>query len=132
MLRAGLSSDVLALAEEAVMSCAICRKHVRLPGRPQVKIGANAGNFNDRVHMDLFQFKQTWILLLVELLARMHEHWFTVFGPPSQLVMDQETSLVSEMERFNIARVLKGTTRQRGKAVHGDRTCQASASRRSP
>ena len=133
LLRAGLSSDVLSLAEEAVMSCAICRRYVRLPSRPQVKICANAGSFNDRVQMDLFQFKQTWVLLMVdeatrykiasvvrnrehmELLGRMHEHWFTMFGPPKQIILDQETSLMGheagrEMERFNIDRVPKGTT----------------------
>ena len=40
----------------------------------------------------------------------MFESWFSVFGPPAQLVMDQETSLMGheagrELERFNVERV---------------------------
>ena len=35
LLRAGLSSDVLALAEEAVMSCSICRKYTSQPASDQ-------------------------------------------------------------------------------------------------
>ena len=133
LLRAGLSSDVLPLAEEAVMSCSICRKYVRLPNRPQVKIGSAASSFNHRVQVDLFMHKESWILLCVdeatryktakavksrehqELLNSMFESWFSVFGPPAQLVMDQETSLMGheagrELERFNVERVPKGTT----------------------
>ena len=49
LLRAGLSSAVLPLAEEAVMSCSICRKYVRLPNRPQIK----------RHRRSIFEFKQT-------------------------------------------------------------------------
>ena len=133
LLRAGLSSDVLPLAEEAVMSCSICRKYVRLPNRPQVKIGSAASSFNHRVQIDLFMHKENWILLNIdeatryktatavksrehqELLNCMFDSWFSVFGPPAQLVMDQETSLMSheagrELERFNVERVPKGTT----------------------
>ena len=66
LLRAGLSSDILPLAEEAVMSCSICRKYVRMPNRPQVKIGSHAGSFNQRVQLDLFQYQEVWILLLVD------------------------------------------------------------------
>ena len=66
LLRAGLSSDVLPLAEEAVMSCSICRKHVRLPNRPQIKIGAGASSFNLRVQADLFMYKEKWILLMID------------------------------------------------------------------
>ena len=133
LLRAGLSSDILPLAEEAVMSCSICRKYVRMPNRPQVKIGSNAGAFNRRVQLDLFQYREVWILLLVDeatrykvatdvdnreyqhLLNKMLDAWFTVFGPPHQLVIDQESSLMShaagrELERFSMERILKGTT----------------------
>ena len=133
LLRAGLSSDILPLAEEAVMSCSICRKYVRMPNRPQVKIGANAGAFNQRVQLDLFQYQEVWILLMVDeatrfkvatdvenreynhLLTKMLDVWFTVFGPPHQLVLDQESSLMShaagrELERFSVERVPKGTT----------------------
>ena len=133
LLRAGLSSAVLPLAEEAVMSCSICRKYVRLPNRPQIKIGAGASSFNLRVQLDLFQYKGQWVLLMIdeatrykaagavagrehnELLGKMFEIWFVIFGPPYQLVMDQETSLMSheagrELERFLVERVPKGTT----------------------
>ena len=133
LLRAGLSSEILPLAEEAVMSCSVCRKYVRLPNRPQVKIGSAASSFNHRVQVDLFMHKETWILLNVdeatryktamavksrehqELLNSMFDSWFSVFGPPAQLVMDQETSLMGheagrELERFCVERVPKGTT----------------------
>ena len=133
LLRAGLSSEILPLAEEAVMSCSVCRKYVRLPNRPQVKIGSAASSFNHRVQVDLFTHKETWILLNVdeatryktamavksrehqELLNSMFDSWFSVFGPPAQLVMDQETSLMGheagrELERFCMERVPKGTT----------------------
>ena len=70
LLCAGLSSDILPLAEEAVMSCSICRKYVRVPNRPQVKIGANAGAFNQRVQLDLFQYQEVWILLTVDEVTR--------------------------------------------------------------
>ena len=133
LLRAGLSSDILPLAEEAVMSCSICRKYVRMPNRPQVKIGSHAGTFNQRVQLDLFQYQEVWILLLVDeatrfkvatdvesrehghLLPKMLDVWFVVLGPPHQLVLDQESSLMShaagrELERFSIERIPKGTT----------------------
>ena len=115
------------------MSCSICRKYVRLPNRPQVKIGAGAGIFNFRVQADLFEYKKMWILLIIdeatrfkaatslmskdfaEITRKMVEHWFTVYGAPMQLVMDQETGMMSheagrELERFGIERVPKGTT----------------------
>ena len=43
------------------------------------------------------------------------ECWFAVFGPPVQLISDQEQSMVSheagrELERFQIERVPKGST----------------------
>ena len=133
LLRAGLTSDILPLAEEAVMSCSICRKYVRLPNRPQVRIGAGAGIFNMRVQIDLFQYREVWILLIIdeatrykaatsvmskdfnEVTRKMMECWISVFGPPAQLVSDQEQSIMSheagrELERLQIERVPKGTT----------------------
>ena len=133
LLRAGLPASILPLAEEAIMSCSICRKYVRLPNRPQVKTGAGATAFNDRVQLDLFLYREVWIMLLVdestrykaatsvqskehrELLDKIFEHWIVIYGAPRQLVMDQETSLMGheagrEMERFGIERVPKGTT----------------------
>ena len=133
LLRAGMTSDILPLAEEAVMSCSICRKYVRLPNRPQVQIGAGAGIFNHRVQIDLFQYKEVWILLVIdeatrykaatavmskdfqEVTRKMMECWIAVFGPPVQLISDQEQSIMSheagrELERLQIERVPKGTT----------------------
>ena len=66
LLRAGLPASVLPLAEEAAMSCSICRKYARLPNRPQVKIGSNAAAFNDRVQLDLLLCREVWIMLLVD------------------------------------------------------------------
>ena len=66
LLHAGLSSDILPLAEEAVMSCSVCREYVRMPNRPQVKSGANAGSSNQRVQIELFQYQEVWILLMVD------------------------------------------------------------------
>ena len=133
LLRAGLTSDILPLAEEAVMSCSICRKYVRLPNRPQVQIGAGAGIFNARVQIDLFQYREVWILLIIdeatrykaatsviskdfqEVTRKMMECWIAVFGPPMQLISDQEQSIMSheagrELERLQIERIPKGTT----------------------
>ena len=50
-----------------------------------------------------------------ELLGAMLDNWFSLFGPPHQLISDQETSLMGheagrEMERFSIQRVPKETT----------------------
>ena len=111
LARAGITdATVLNLAEEVVMACSICRKHVRLPNRPQVKSGAGSAAFNDCVQADLFHYKQAWIMLMVdectryeaaimvkrrehqELLGRMMEHWFALFGPPREIVLDQESS----------------------------------------
>ena len=78
-------------------------------------------------------FKEQWILLMVgeatrykaagpvrsrehhELLNKMFDIWYVTFGPPAQLVLDQETSLMGheagrELERFGVERVPKGTT----------------------
>ena len=141
LIRAGLDGTALKLAEEAIMNCSICRKHVRLPPRPQVKIGSQSSSFNSRVQCDLFQYKETWILLMVDeatrykaamavssrehndILQPMLKWWFTIYGPPAQLVLDQESSLMShqagkELERFGIERVPKGTTSGPAAAQH--------------
>eukprot|EP00439_Symbiodinium_sp_Y106_P045212 s1731_g5.t1 len=55
LARCGMPGPVLNLVPDAIKSCAVCRKFVRLPNRPQVKI--NTSNvFNERVQMDLFQY----------------------------------------------------------------------------
>ena len=78
-------------------------------------------------------YKDQWILLMIdeatryksagqvksrehqELLSKMFEIWFVIFGAPYQLVLDQESSLMSheagkELERFSVERVPKGAT----------------------
>ncbi|OLP86389.1 hypothetical protein AK812_SmicGene32497 [Symbiodinium microadriaticum] len=132
LLRAGLFGSA-SPSRGGVMSCSICRKYVRLPNRPQIKIGAGASSFNLRVQADLFMYKEQWILLMIdeatrykaagqvrsrehqELLNKMFEIWFVIFGAPYQLVLDQESSLMSheackELERFSVERVPKGAT----------------------
>ena len=129
LIRAGLDGTVLKLAEEAIMNCSICRKHVRLPPRPQVKIGSQASSFNSRVQCDLFQYKETWVLLMVDeatrykaamavssrehndLLQPMLKWWFSIYG-----LMSHQAG--KELERFGIERVPKGTTSGPAAAQH--------------
>ena len=130
--RAGMSGEVINLAREAVQQCAICRKYVRLPNRPQMRAkGAIA--FNEAVQMDLFYWENRWFMLLVDeatrfkkcgtiegqesedLLKAMLELWIYHFGPPERLVLDQQVSLMSheagaEFERLSIERKPRGTT----------------------
>eukprot|EP00438_Fugacium_kawagutii_P029807 Skav231475 [mRNA] locus=scaffold1100:530653:539709:- [translate_table: standard] len=132
LAKAGMPVEVLNLVSDAVMKCSICRRYVRLPNRPQLKLN-NAGTFNQCVQADLFELWDKWFLLLVdeatrykvavmtpsresqELQQRLLEHWMRFFGPPGSLVMDQEASLMShetagEFERLSIERKPKGTT----------------------
>ena len=132
LARCGMPPEVLNLVPEAVKSCAVCRKFVRLPNRPQVKVG-NSNVFNDRVQMDLFQYAGKWICLLVdestrykiafllmdkgwkEITKMLLSTWMMYFGPPGHLVADQESSVMSheasaDLERFGITRCPRGTT----------------------
>ena len=132
LARCGMPASVLNLVAEAVKGCAVCRKYVRLPNRPQVKI-TNSNVFNDRIQMDLFQFNGKWIALIVceatrykiatrvvdrgwkELTRMLLRSWFMYFGPPRQLVADQEASIMgheasADLERFSVERCPKGTT----------------------
>ena len=50
-----------------------------------------------------------------EISRKLMDQWFVLYGPPMQLVMDQESSMMSheaatELERFGIERVPKGTS----------------------
>ena len=130
--RCGMDIDVLDLAKEAVQECHICRKFVRLPHRPQMRVGG-AISFGDTLQIDLFFLNNITYLLMVDEATRFKmcrvlpgqdsEHimealmksWIYLFGPPSRIVMDQQVSLMShesgmEFERLNITRVPKGTT----------------------
>eukprot|EP00435_Cladocopium_sp_Y103_P007244 s1993_g2.t1 len=131
--RAGLPQPVITLAAEAVQSCVVCRKFVRLPNRPQVRAGG-ATIFNETVQFDLFHLDDvTYMLLLDEsvpegqeapqLLACMLQNWIQFFGPPARLVLDQQASLVShesgaEFERMSIIRCPRGTTQGHGSEQH--------------
>eukprot|EP00435_Cladocopium_sp_Y103_P056006 s391_g18.t1 len=138
--RSGMSGEVINLAREAVGCCAICRKYVRLPNRPQMRArGANV--FNQTVQMDLYYWESTWFMLLVDeatrfkkcgtiegqeaeqLLQAFLELWVYHFGPPERLVLDQQVSLMShdagsEFERLGINRCPRGTTAGAGAEQH--------------
>ena len=140
LARTGMPLEVLNLVGDAVMKCEICRKYVRLPNRPQLKVH-NAGTFNQCVQADLFKIWGDWVLVLIdeatrykvavttqtreaqELLQKLLEYWMRYFGPPASLVMDQEGSLMShetaaEFERLNIERKPRGTTAGAAAAQH--------------
>jgi len=140
LARTGMPLEVLNLVGDAVMKCEICRRYVRLPNRPQLKVH-NAGTFNQCVQADLFKIWGDWVLVLIdeatgykvavttqaresqELLQKLLEHWMRYFGPPASLVMDQEGSLMShetaaEFERLNIERKPRGTTAGAAAAQH--------------
>ena len=138
--RAGMSGEVIALAREAVQSCAICRKYVRLPNRPQLR-ARGANTFNQTLQMDLFFWDGKGFMILVDeatrfkkcseiegqeheqLLKTFYEQWIYVFGPPERLVMDQQMSLMgheaaAEFERLGISRCPRGTTAGHGSDQH--------------
>ena len=140
LARVGMPVEVLNLVSDAVMKCQICRRYVRLPNRPQMKLN-NAGTFNQCVQADLFKLWGTWVFLLVdeatrykvavttesreahELQQKLLDSWMRYFGPPGALVMDQEASLMSheiaaEFERLSIERKPKGTTAGAAAAQH--------------
>ena len=132
--RAGLPGEIIKLAEEAVKSCAVCRKYVRLPNRPQMRVGGGGAHvFNEVVQMDLFNWENNWYMVVLDeatrfkscctiegqhaeqLLTALLQCWIYVFGPPGKVVMDQQVSLMGheaggEFERLNIQRTPKGTT----------------------
>eukprot|EP00435_Cladocopium_sp_Y103_P067126 s113_g29.t1 len=138
--RAGLQGELIKLAEEAVKSCAVCRKYVRLPNRPQMRTGG-ANVFNETIQMDLFNWEDVWYMLVVDeatrfkscctiegqhaeqLLTALLQSWIYVFGPPGKVVMDQQVSLMShesgsEFERLNMQRAPRGTTAGPGSEQH--------------
>ena len=138
--KAGMSPEVIKLATEAVQCCAICRKYVRLPNRPQVR-ARGASSFNESVQMDLFMWENNWFMLLCDeatrfkmcttiegqesddLLTAFKKAWIFLFGPPRRLVLDQQVSLMShetaaEFERLSIERAPRGTTQGHGAEQH--------------
>ena len=132
LLRCNMPPEVIRLAAEAVGACTICRKFVRATRRPQVKTDL-AMNFNEVIQLDIFYYKGDMFLLVVDeatryksggllenrelhsILSTLTNNWLRFFGPPRQLVADQETAIMTqeagaEMDRLNIIRNSKGTT----------------------
>eukprot|EP00435_Cladocopium_sp_Y103_P071812 s194_g38.t1 len=109
--RAGMPTEVLKLAREAVLSCSVCRKYIRLPNRPQMRSRCIA-NFNDVIQIDLFKFEGSWHMIMIDeatrfklcdivegqepeqLLQCLLRNWIFMFGPPGKVVMDQQMSLM--------------------------------------
>ena len=105
--KANMAQDIIDLAVEAVRQCAICRKYVRLPNRPQTR-ARGASYFNENVQMDLFKWEDTWFMLLIDeasrfktcgvidghdyenLLNAFRKNWIYFFGPPRTLVLDSK------------------------------------------
>eukprot|EP00435_Cladocopium_sp_Y103_P048511 s541_g14.t1 len=132
LIRCNMPPEVLRLAADAVAACTVCRKFVRATRRPQVKTDL-AMNFNDVIQLDIFYYKGDMFLLVVDeatrykcggllesrelqsILSTLTNNWLRFFGPPRQIIADQETSIMTqeagaEMDRLNIARRPKGTT----------------------
>ena len=137
--RAGLPGEIIRLAEEAVKSCAVCRKYVWLTNRPQMRVGG--ANFNEAIQVDFFNWENTWYMLVLDeatrfkscctiegqhadqLLTALLHCWIYTFGAPGKVIMDQQVSLMgreagSEFERLNMQRDPKGTTAGPGAEQH--------------
>lgn len=67
--RAGISGGLISLAREAMKCCTVCRKHIRLPNRPQLR-ARGAHVFNETVQMDWFYWESTCFMLLIDEAAR--------------------------------------------------------------
>ena len=111
--RCGMDTDVLDLAKEAVQECCICRKFVRLPHRPQMRVGG-AISFGDTLQIDLFFLLDSTFLLMVDeatrfkmcsvlagqeseqIMEALLKSWIYLFGPPSRIVMDQQVHMSLE------------------------------------
>lgn len=132
LTRAGMPQEVLDLASTTIQECSVCRRYVRLPNRPQLRVGS-AISFNECCQLDLFHLDNQWFIMVIdeatrykvcdkvdsqepeELLSRLLDRWIRYFGPMGKLVMDQQTSLMGhdvggEFERLGISRKPKGTT----------------------
>lgn len=138
--RCGQPAEVIKLASEVVSGCAICRKFVRASRRPQFK-SSLAESFNENVQIDGFQFKGSQYLLMIDEATRykvsaplqgrelhhylhvLQTYWLRYFGPMRNIIMDQETSLMTidagtDFDRIGINRVPAGTTSGREGQKH--------------
>lgn len=138
--RAGMPEEILKLAGEAVQGCAVCRKFVRLPNRPQLR-AKGAVALNDEIQLDIFHWEGHRFLLVVDVATRykaasiiegqeseqllncLFTIWIQIFGPPNRVVMDQQMSLMghetaAEFERLGMTRCPRGTTHGHGAQQH--------------
>ena len=138
--RAGMPVDVVNLASEAVQGCVVCRKYVRLPNRPQLRVGGST-YFGETLQIDIFMWEGNNFLLMIDeatrfktcvmieaqdseaILSYIYQSWMQYFGPPLRLVLDQQASLMghdtgAECERLGITRCPRGTTQGHGADQH--------------
>ena len=138
--RAGMPTEVTDLAKDAVLSCPVCRKYIRLPNRPQMR-SRGAHVFNEALQIDLFHWENQWFMLMIDeatrfkacsaipgqeseqLLECLLKSWIYMFGPPSKVIMDQQMSLMghetaAEFERLGMTRCPRGTTAGQGADQH--------------
>ena len=121
------------MAKEAVLSCAVCRKHIRCPNRPQTRLRAGgAHSFDEAIQLDLFDFEGLWFMIMLDeatrfktysvlegqeaeqLLDCLFKSWIYMFDLPTQVIMDQQMSLMSheagvEFERLGMTRQPRGS-----------------------
>ena len=138
--RAGMPPEVVNLANEAVQGCVVCRKYVRLPNRPQMRAGGST-YFGETLQIDIFHWEGHQFLHIIDeatrfkvcvqiegqdsdsILGALFNNWMYYFGPPANLVLDQQMSLMGydtggECERLGITRRPKGTTQGHGANQH--------------
>ena len=130
---AGVKQEILALVDEIVETCSICRMWVR-PGPRSIASTSVCTRFNESVQYDLVFYK-TYIILhmidccirwsaacLVEdklgetLLNAMDKLWFRVYGSPQELVGDRESGVAAGITgaRFLEVRGIKLNLKARG------------------
>jgi len=113
LLAAGVSADTVKLIAAVVDTCRICRSWKRPSASPATSVSL-ATRFNERIELDLMFYK-TWIILHLiccatrfsvtscipdrsteTILTAITQCWFRLFGPPTEIVTDQEGAMTSE------------------------------------
>eukprot|EP00435_Cladocopium_sp_Y103_P053465 s971_g17.t1 len=108
--KASMPQDVIDLAAEAVKGCAVCRKFVRLPNRPQLRAGGSS-TFGEILQMDLF-------------------HWEGFYNPESPGVTSVIGALQTDLTVFERAmRIRQSALAQTAQAIIEDRTARANRTR---
>ena len=131
----GLSDEIVRLMANIDKYCSHCSKYKYPFRRPMTKISL-ATHFNERLQMDFYFLWDDLFILIVDECARYKTSgrlpnrefetlmkfflycWFRWFGPPRQLVSDQDSTFRStEMarlcDRYHIQRVLAGSDPQK-------------------